>query len=168
MLLGLRKMPVESNIDEVTKSLEGLPVSIQRYINTKAMNAVRAESVSTLRRYSLAYRIRPSYVTGQDRFRSKKQKRENARYGRSITNWQSLTYESEESSGSIAGSPRNLGWRAWMVERGTKKHVMWNKYVGEGAKPRPFYLRATEHMQRVAPEMIATSVNKLVKLYNGK
>jgi len=161
-------MAVESNVDEVAKSLNDLPVSIQRYVNTKAMKAIERESVNTLRRYAQAYRIKPSYITGKDKKRSRKQQRQNERYGRSITNWQSLTYESEYNTGMLAGSPRNLGWRAWMVERGTKKHVMWNKYVGEGAKPRPFYLRATEHIQRVAPSIVTTAVNNLIKTYNGK
>ncbi len=156
-------MTVKSNGKQLEGMFENLSLEIKEQASTNAMQAINRESVKALDKFSRLQNILPSYVTGQDRMRSRKQQRQNERYGRSITNWKEATYENSDVTGAIAGSPRLLGYRAWFIERGTKTHSRWGKSTGAGFRARPFYEQTKRHIQKVGDKIIAKSVAKTIK-----
>ncbi len=158
-------MAVESNINQIQSMLKDLPIQIKDDAAANAMNAVSKISERALEQSSRLAGIMPSYVTGQDKQRSRKQKRQNERYGRSVTNWKSISYESVDATGAITGSPRLLGYRLWFLERGTKVHSRWGRSTGAGFRARPFVSAAQEKVNGQAMDIIVDSVNKTIKSY---
>ena len=158
-------MPVKSNIDQFKHLLTDLAVEIKDDASKTAMIKVSKASEKALDRASRLQGIFPSYVTGQDKLRSRKQKRQNERYGRSITNWKSVTYENPDDTGAITGSPSKLGYRLWFIERGTKSHSRWGRSTGAGFRPRPFVASAKKEMAKKANDIITRSVNKTIRKY---
>ena len=158
-------MPIESNIDEIGDLLHGLSLEIKDDASVRAMNAISRASERSLETSARMANILPSYTTGQDKLRSRYQQKQNKRYGRSITNWQSVTYETVNSTGVVTGSPRLLGYRLWFIERGTKKHLRWKRSVGPGFKPRPFVRRAKLAIINKTRSIITSSINQTIKKY---
>ncbi len=156
-------MAVKSNGKQLEGMFQNLSLAIKDQASRDAMKKINRESVKALESFSRLQNIFPSYVTGQDRMRSRQQQRQNERYGRSITNWKEATYENSDVTGAITGSPRMLGYRAWFVERGTKTHSRWGKSTGAGFQARPFYEQTRKHIQKIGEKLIAKSVAKTIK-----
>ena len=161
-------MAVESNIKRLYGILGEFSQDIKDDVYKRAMNKVSRLSERAMEEAAIRHNVYPSYSTGLDQTRSKKEYAQNLSYGRSITDWRTAEFIKEDYTGSIVGSPSSLGHRLSYINNGTNTHVLWGRYVTDGQRARPMVDEATAEVQKYAPVIIEKALKQAIASFKPR